>query len=155
MSAVPEADGASILLVEDDPLEAAIVTAILEKAGHRIVHHADPVAATKALDGERFDIVLCDYMMPRMNGLQVLRRARFHLPDSVRIIITSRSDFDIAVEAINQGEIYKFLRKPVDERELLVTVRLALERVQMQREVVRLTEALRLREAELAALNRS
>ena len=73
-------------------------------------------------------------------------------PESVRIIITSRADFDIAVEAINQGEIFRFLRKPVDERELVVTLRLALERVRTQRDMAKLTEALRSREAELRAL---
>lgn len=155
MTPAPPADEATILLVEDDPLEAAIVTAILETTGFEVVHHSDPVQAAAALDQRSFDIVLSDYMMPRMNGLQVLRRARLRWPDSMRIIITSRSDFDIAVEAINQGEIYRFLRKPVDERELVVTVRLAMEQVRMRREVRRLTEALRVREAELAALGRS
>lgn len=155
MTPAPADGDATILLVEDDPLEAAVVSAILETTGFEVVHFSDPVKAAAALELRSFDIVLSDYMMPRMNGLQVLRRARLHWPDSMRIIITSRSDFDIAVEAINQGEIYRFLRKPVDERELVVTVRLAMEQVRMRREVRRLTEALRMREAELAALGRS
>lgn len=148
----PSCDAATILLVEDDPLEAAIVAAILETTGFEVVHQADPLRAVAALETRAFDIVLCDYMMPKMNGLQVLRRARMLSPESVRIIITSRADFDIAVEAINQGEIFRFLRKPVDERELVVTLRLALERVRTQRDMAKLTEALRSREAELRAL---
>ena len=71
----PSCDAATILLVEDDPLEAAIVAAILETTGFEVVHQADPLRAVAALETRAFDIVLCDYMMPKMNGLQVLRRA--------------------------------------------------------------------------------
>ena len=91
-------------------------------------------------------------MMPGMNGLQVLRRARHYQPESVRMLITSKGDFDMAIEAINRGEVYRFLPKPVDARELTVSLRLAGERMTMAKEVERLKSELRKRDAALREL---
>lgn len=142
-----------VLLVEDEAIEAAILKAMLSKWGFRVHHFDDPAAALADLaTHHRYDFVVSDYMMPGMNGLQLLRRARFHLPDSVRIIITGKGDFDIAVEAINRGEVYRFIRKPVDERELHVALRLAVEKLVMARELEQLRSELKRRDAALRSL---
>ena len=134
-------------------MEAAIVRAMLDKWGYPCRHFADPVAAVRHLEQERYDFILSDYMMPRMNGLQLLRRARYHAPDSIRIMITSKGDFDIAVEAINRGEVYRFIRKPVDERELHVALRIAAEKLLMGRELESLRHELKRRDAALKELS--
>ncbi len=143
-----------VLLVEDQEMEAAIIQAMLAKWGFPTRHFSDPVQAVKHLEETPYDFVLSDYMMPRMNGLQVLRRARYHAPDSVRIMITSKGDFDIAVDAINRGEVYRFIRKPVDERELHVAMRLAIEKMSMARELERLRTELNKRDASIRSLER-
>lgn len=144
----------NVLLVEDQEMEAAIILAMLAKWGYPARHFSDPVQAIKHLEETPYDFVLSDYMMPRMNGLQVLRRARYHAPDSVRIMITSKGDFDIAVDAINRGEVYRFIRKPVDERELHIAMRLAMEKMAMARELERLRAELHKRDATIRSLER-
>ena len=141
-----------VLLVEDEELEATIVESILAKAGYDVTTCLDPSDAARRVETEVFDIVICDYMMPNMNGLQVLRRVRFHLPDSVRVVLTSKREFEVAVEAINRGEVFRFLAKPVDERELLMCLRIACERLSMSEELARLKRELADRDAALARL---
>jgi len=71
------------------------------------------------------DIVLSDHMMPGINGLDFLQQVKQHYPDTIRILITGRSDVQITIEAINKGEIFRFLLKPWNDEELKVTVRIA------------------------------
>ncbi|MGD9849707.1 MAG: HD domain-containing phosphohydrolase [Nitrospirales bacterium] len=59
-----------------------------------------------------FSVVVSDYLMPRMNGIEFLSRVRSVCPDTVRIMLTGNNDLDTAMEAVNQGEIFRFLTKP-------------------------------------------
>ncbi len=144
-----------VLLVEDEPLEAEIVKAILTGGGYDVTHCEDPMDAVHLLEAEAFEFVLSDYVMPRLNGLQVLRRAKMHLPDSIRMIITGKGDYELALQAINRGEVYRFLEKPVNERELLISMRLAGERLAAEQEMARLKAALRERDDVIKKLKTS
>lgn len=157
MSTISQGEGTSrrILIVEDEAMEAAIVTEILRRAGYDTTHVADPLEAARRVETERFDIIISDFLMPQMNGLQVLRRVRYHLPESVRIILTSKRDFDVAVDAINRGEVFRFLKKPVDERELLMVLRIASERMSLVEELARLKKELAERDEALDLLRKA
>lgn len=141
-----------VLLVEDEPMEAEIIRAILEGGGYDVTWCEDAMDAVRLLESTRFEYVVCDYVMPRLNGLQVLRRAKMHLPDSIRMIVTGKGDYELALQAINRGEVYRFLEKPVNERELLIAMRLAGERLAAEQEMARLKAALRERDGVIAAL---
>ena len=71
------------------------------------------------------DIVLSDNMMPGMNGLEFLQQVKHHYPNTIRILITGRSDVKITIEAINKGEIFRFLLKPWNDEELKMTIEIA------------------------------
>ncbi len=86
------------------------------------------------------DIVLSDNMMPGMNGLEFLEQAKQIYPNTIRILITGRSDVQITIEAINNGEIFRFLLKPWNDEELKVTIRIAFRYHDLITENKRLSE---------------
>ena len=81
--------------------------------------------------------------MPEMTGLQLFRIARDRWPDTLRIILTGHADMQTAIDAINQGEIYRFLTKPWDDVELKITLFNAFERLDLERENRRLLATVR------------
>ncbi len=81
--------------------------------------------------------------MPQMTGLEFLKIVHDRYPETVRITLTGHADMQTAIDAINQGEIYRFLTKPWDDVELKVTVTLAFEKLDLERENRRLLAMVR------------
>jgi response regulator RpfG family c-di-GMP phosphodiesterase len=107
------------------------------------------------LEQENVDLVISDMRMPEMNGAKFLAQVRTRWPDTVRLLLTGYADIDAIQDAINGGEIYRYITKPWEDGDMLLVVRHALERRQLEQEKRRL-EALTARQnAELTALNQS
>ena len=81
--------------------EFAVETAVGPEQGLRMVIEHGP-----------FAVVVSDLQMPGMNGIQFLSRVREHVPDTVRMLLTGNADLQASIEAINQGQIFRFLTKP-------------------------------------------
>src|SRR5438552_1968494 len=142
-------DGVSIrseverLLVVDD--EGPILHALqrtFEAAGYEVTPCLDPAEALDRLKERPYQVLSADYMMPGMTGAEFLARARALQPETIRILITAAHDFSAAVDAINNGEIFRILAKPWNRVELLGTVRQAFD-----------TYALREKNRQLTALD--
>ena len=99
-------------------------------------------------------VVISDYRMPGMNGVEFLSAVRKRWPGTVRIILSGYADTGAIVSAINEGQIYRFVAKPWNDDELRITVANALERYDLGRKNLELTEELRRKNDELTALNR-
>lgn len=78
--------------------------------------------------GDCFQVVISDYRMPVMNGVEFLKAVYERWPDSVRIVLSGYADAGAIVAAINEGHIYKFIPKPWNDEELRVTIQNCLER---------------------------
>lgn len=96
-----------------------------------------------------YAVVVSDLRMPRMDGIELLSRCRETSPDTVRIMLTGAADLKVAVEAVNRGEIFRFLEKPVDEGPLTEALDAALRQYELavaERELLEetLTGAVRL-----------
>jgi len=87
-------------------------------------------------------VIVTDQRMPKMTGLELLREARKVRPDAVGIILTAFTDVDVLIEAINLGEIYRYITKPWDAKEMRGVLQHALERFDLQRENRRLAAQL-------------
>lgn len=70
-------------------------------------------------------VIMTDQRMPQMTGVELLQRARGACPEAVRIIFTGYADIKAVIDAINQGQIFRYLTKPWDPDELVSTLRLA------------------------------
>jgi DNA-binding NtrC family response regulator len=118
---------ASILLIDDERAIRVALRKCLEREGFKVDDCGDPVEGVKLAEKNGYGLVICDYQMPGMLGVDVLRRIKLLQPNTIRIILTAHADMDIAIRAINDGAVYRFLVKPWDNRELVETVRRAFE----------------------------
>jgi DNA-binding NtrC family response regulator len=76
--------------------------------------------------------ILADHRMPGMSGLQLLRKVKEISPATVRILFTAYAEMDIVIRAINEGEVYRFIKKPWDAQELIDVVQHAIEQHELQ-----------------------
>jgi serine phosphatase RsbU (regulator of sigma subunit) len=119
---------ADVLVVDDEPnVLSAVVRALREEFGDAVATTTEPAEALRLLEARRPKVLLTDYHMPGMDGVEVLQRAREVSPDTVRILVTARAELRNVAAAVNTGEIFRFVRKPWDEGELSAAVRDALE----------------------------
>lgn len=127
------------LVVDDDPITRSVVREALIGFGCRHVYEAtDGEAATVVLrEHPDLDLVLTDIVMPRMDGLGLVRWAREHCPGPTWVVLSALDRFDTAVEAIRLGA-FDFLAKPPRTQELEVSVRNALEHRRLLRDQERL-----------------
>ncbi|MCF6362095.1 MAG: response regulator [Gammaproteobacteria bacterium] len=111
-----------ILFVDDEPAVLAGLRDALRREPFRIftAHSADQ--ALTLLEQETIDVIVSDERMPGICGAGLLARVCRAYPDTVRIILTGQANMSAAIQAINEGEIYRFLTKPVATTELVRTL---------------------------------
>jgi YesN/AraC family two-component response regulator len=131
-----------------------VVVRGLRDAGFSEIHEAeDGLAAKEYLTGHTVDVVITDVMMPRLDGLELIRWARQRYPEIVWIIFSSLDTFDAAVEAIHLGA-FDFLAKPPNLKELEISLRNALAHRQLVEEKEALHRSLEQRVLQLEGLCR-
>ena len=128
----------SILIVDDEPLIRQALVRALSGEGYELIQAPGGQEALEILKSRAVDLILSDLVMPGMDGLELLRNARTVRPESLRIVLTGHADLDMAVRAINDGAVYRFLLKPWDSFDLRVMIKLALRHrtAQIEREEV-------------------
>jgi two-component system, NtrC family, response regulator AtoC len=87
-------------------------------------------------------VVVTDQRMPKMTGIELLREVRARQPDAVGIILTAFTDVDVLVEAINLGQVYRYITKPWDAKEVRGVLQYAIERYHLTRDNKRLAAQL-------------
>lgn len=100
----------------------------LTRAGYQVKTSSNPLPALELLQQEQFAVIISDHQMPQMTGLEFLALAKQIQPDATRILITAVLSLDTVIDAINKGEIYRFIVKPWLREELLATVKNAAQR---------------------------
>jgi DNA-binding NtrC family response regulator len=130
-----------ILLVDDEPLNLDLLDQELSDLGYDIETARDGAQALKAMAEVAPDLVLLDYQMPGMNGIEVLSEIRKKNADLPVIMITAYGTIERAVEAIKSGAD-DFVTKPFDPDHLAMVVRKALQRARLKTEIAILSEEL-------------
>jgi two-component system, probable response regulator PhcQ len=142
----------TILVVDDDANILASVVRLFRSQNFITLTANSGEEALQLLSSRSVDLLLCDETMPGMRGNIVLRKVKELWPDTVRIMITANADLNLALQAINEGEAYRFILKPWNDDELIITVKQALERFDLVRENYRLAERVKSQESTLANL---
>lgn len=132
---------AKIIVVDDEVISLTILKSVLENAGHDITTASDGEAALEIMKKMKFDIVLSDFNMPGMNGIELTKEILKLSPDSIVILITAFISIRAAVESIKLGA-FDYLTKPVDKEELLLSVNRGLERIALVKENILLKQQL-------------
>jgi len=123
----------SILVAEDDRELRRLFRTVLEKNGYRVVEAADGEAALEALEREYVDLIVCDVMMPRLDGHELthsLREAGYSIPV---LMITALSNFQDKQKGFQAGTD-DYMVKPVDVNEMILRVGALLRRAQIATE---------------------
>ena len=134
---------ATVLVVDDEPRVLDALEAVLA-AEFRVLRAEGGEQALRLLPGADVAVIVTDYRMPGMTGVELLSLSQDVAPDAVRIVLTAYTDVDSLMDAINTGRIYHFVPKPWDPNELLIIVRRAAERYTLARDNARLRDELEL-----------
>jgi len=132
----------TILIVDDQPEILNAVERLL-KEEYRILTAPSGQSALDILQNQRIAVILADQRMPGMTGVEFLSRAIALQPDTVRILITAYADITASIDAVNRGQIYYYISKPWEPEELLLIIRQAVEKFQLQQENRKLNQRLK------------
>src|SRR5471030_1609616 len=120
-----------------------IFTAISAKEGRKI------------LDSQEIGVIITDQRMPVMTGIDFLQSILAIYPDTIRILLTGFSDMNAVMDAINRGQVYKYLVKPLQNDELKLYIQNALEIYHLRKENKELAHKLQMANMELELLNKA
>jgi DNA-binding NtrC family response regulator len=121
--------GETVLIVDDDAMVTTALRGFLQlETSYRIMTCNAPQDALDIVRNERVDVVIADFMMPVMDGIQFLSRCREVRPFAARILLTGYADKQNAIRAINEAGLYYYLEKPWNNEQLLIIVRNGIER---------------------------
>ncbi len=123
-----EPRSSNILVLDDDDIVLLAMKETLEREGYLVTAFTSPNEAIKAVEQSRFSTIISDHRMPEMTGLEFLDLCKQKQPNASRILITGVLTLNTVVEAVNKGEIFRFLAKPWIREELLATVENAVQR---------------------------
>lgn len=143
----------TILVVDDDPIILIALRETLEPEGYTVQTFERAREALQYLKEHSCQVILSDQRMPEMTGLEFLGQVKVLRPEASRILITGVLSLNTIIEAVNRGEIFRFLAKPWLREELLATVHNAQQRSQLYAENLRLQADTQRLNAELRTAN--
>lgn len=118
-----------ILYVDDDKLLTSTFSTLMKVEGFDdVVVFNDPLEAIKYLKKETPDLIISDFLMPEMNGLEFLREAKKLYPETSMILLTAYADKENAIKTINEIGVYKYIEKPWDNDDLIMNIKNGIER---------------------------
>lgn len=126
----------SVVIVDDEDMVITSVRAYLQlETDFDIQGFTDPEEAARFIESNVIDMAVSDYLMPKMNGIQFLARAKQLRPEASRVLLTGHADKQSAITAINEVGLYQYLEKPWDNAQLLLVVQNGVERARLLRDL--------------------
>ena len=129
-----------IVFVDDKSSILNFLELLFSDEPYEILNFNSPLTALKSLKETGAAVVVSDQCMPEMEGTLFLQKVKEMLPDTIRIIMTGYVDTDSAIAAINQGNVFHFISKPIDVKEMKLTIKNAIEHYKLVAENKRLAE---------------
>ena len=144
-----------ILCVDDEPSILSALRRLFRSHGFAVIAAESGQAGLDLLDTEPVDLVISDMRMPHMDGVVFLEHVRQRKPDILRLLLTGYADIASITGAINRGEIYRYIAKPWDDTDIILTVQDALDRSALLQEKRRLEALVTAQNEELKVINAS
>ena len=115
-------EAAKILCVDDEESVVNSLRRVLRSSHYEVIGFTSAPEALNHLESNDVDLIISDMRMPEMRGDEFLAKTMSIAPNTVRILLTGYSDFDMTVSAINEGRIHRYMSKPWDNSELLAII---------------------------------
>jgi response regulator RpfG family c-di-GMP phosphodiesterase len=131
-----------ILYVDDEEHNLISFKASLRRE-FNVYTAISPEAAQEFLDKEDLKVILSDQRMPKKTGVEFFTELKKTHPEPIRILLTGYSDMQAVVDAINQGEVHRYLTKPWDANSMISTINQAVEIFDLRKENKRLMAELK------------
>lgn len=146
----------TLLFVDDEESITKAIYRLFRRDGYHIITAAGGPEGLTLLKNVNnpVSLIISDQRMPGMNGAEFLEKSREIFPDAIRFLLTGYSDMDAVVDAVNKGEIHKYLTKPWNDEDLKLQVRQALSQYELVMENRRLTALTLKQNRELNELNK-
>ena len=122
----------TVLIVDDEEMVLTSLSTLLSlETDYDVKTFVSAAKAVEHLQSNSVDLIISDFLMPEMNGLEFLTKAKSFKPEVPRIILTGFADKENAIKLINEVGLYQYIEKPWDNADLLLIVRNALEKRQL------------------------
>jgi len=123
-----------ILVVDDEKLVLNAIKRTLRSENYTTLTAQSGDEGLILLENHDVELVVSDYNMPGMSGLDFLKRVKKDYPHILTIMLTGHAEIEIAINAINEAGVYKFILKPWEDADLKITIRRALESLELIKE---------------------
>ncbi len=123
-----------VMIVDDDYASSLLITKILEKDNYQIVSCRSGIEALELLKEQSVDLLISDLKMENMDGIELLQKARAVDPNIAVIILTGHASIQTAIDSLRLGAV-DYLTKPINNEELSIRVKKALERVHLEKRI--------------------
>jgi DNA-binding NtrC family response regulator len=124
----------TVLVVDDEPGVRAALTQVLQRLGYMVVTAESGEEALQRLQENPVEVIISDQHMPGLSGIDLLKLVRVRHPRVVRIMLTADKDPDVPIRSINEGEVYRFVRKPWNNNDLRTVLSFAFEIARLEQE---------------------
>ncbi len=124
----------TVLVVDDEPGVRAALTQVLQRLGYMVVTAESGEEALQRLQENPVEVIISDQHMPGLSGIDLLKLVRVRHPRVVRIMLTADKDPDVPIRSINEGEVYRFIRKPWNNNDLRTVLSFAFEIARLEQE---------------------
>ncbi len=138
-----------ILFLDDEENVLRSLQRLFMDEGYEIFAVTSVREGLEVLRDNEIAAIVSDQKMPQMSGAEFLESAKKIRPDSVRIILTGHADANTAIDAINKGGVYRYITKPWNDDDLILTIRGAVEQYRLIKENRHLTELTKKQNEEL------
>ena len=145
----------TVLFVDDEANILKALQRLLRNEPLNVLTATSPQEAIQLLESTPAQVVVSDQRMPDMSGVDLLSTIREHQPEMVRMMLTGYTEMNIAVEAINRGQIYRLITKPWNDAELKAPLRQAFDHYDLKAEIKRLNLVTREQNFELQDMYRN
>ncbi|QQR79800.1 MAG: response regulator [Deltaproteobacteria bacterium] len=123
-----------MLCVDDEPGVLQSLKRLFRREGYEMFFAGNAHDALEILKKENIHLIMTDYRMPEMNGVEFLKKSIEIHPESLRLILSGYADAKVVCDAIDQGQVYRFLTKPWNDEELLESIRQCFEHIKIETE---------------------
>lgn len=128
----------TVILVDDEDRILTALSRQLRNENYELLTAGSGAGALALMAKQPVHVIVTDQQMPGMSGIELLERVKAEYPDTVRMVLTGHADVNVAMAAINESEVYRFITKPVQAEE----VRLAIRHALMQHDLLKENKAL-------------